>query len=142
MAPTRPQPTITSFIESSPNSRSGHSVAACGPAQLLAQRQPDRFHLRQPSLPDLRLGRDEIVGDAAEPHRSGLQVDDRVGGIGVAVARLADAPRVYQGGGRERNPVVGLWNLLALGREDARQVVCPKKQNRSPSLIRISSACS
>src|SRR2546425_4486665 len=120
MAPTRPQPTITSFMNGRP--------ILC----LAAEGKPGSLNLGQPGLADLGLGGRDVVRHPLETNGRPAQVDDGEGGSRVPVARLADAPRVDQSGGGQRNPVTRRWNLFTLLGEDPRQMGVAKKAPARP----------
>src|SRR5258708_990326 len=116
MAPTRPQPTMTSFIELKPHSK-----------VLPAERQPSGLYLRQPGLADLRLGGGDVVRNSPKSDRRRGQVDDGVRRLRVAVSWLADASGIDEGGGGQRDPFIRFGDLLTLCREDPGEVRVPEE---------------
>src|SRR5438309_2441341 len=110
MAPTRPQPTMTSFMNCDPILRSA------------AQRQPRRLNLGQPRVPDLGLGCGDVIWDAAKADGRRPQVNDGEAGVRIAIPRLAHAARVDQGTRRQRNRDANFGHLLPFLGEDSGQM--------------------
>src|SRR6267143_5317924 len=115
MAPTRPQPTMTSFMKEDPF------------YVLPAERQPGGLHLRKPRLADLGLGRRDVIGHAKEADRGRRQVDDRERRLRVAIAGLADTAGIDERRRRQRDPFARLGHLLALLGEDSREMGVPEE---------------
>src|SRR6266851_8957027 len=88
IAPTRPHPTITNFMNGRP--------ILCLPAVA----QTSRLHLRKTSLPNLHLGGCHVVGNAFETDRRTAEIDQRERGSRVPISGLPNATGVDQGGGR------------------------------------------
>src|ERR1700680_19960 len=88
MAPTRPQPTMTSFMKEDPF------------YVLVAERQPSSLYRGQPSPQDLGLGGLDVVGHPLKEDGRPAEVNDREGCVRVAIARLPDAARVDERRGR------------------------------------------
>src|SRR6267143_209267 len=110
MAPTRPQPTITSFMN-------GRPILG-----LPAKRQPRRLELGKSRLADLGLGGRNVVRHPFETDGRPAQIDHREGCSRVPIARLPNAPRVDQRRGRQWNPLPWLRDLFTLLGENPRQV--------------------
>src|SRR5438552_8860873 len=110
IAPTRPQPTITSFMN-------GRPILG-----LAAERQPRRLELGQSRLADLRLGGRNVVRHSFETNGRPAQIDQREGCSRVPIAGLPNAPRVDQRRGRQWKPPPWLRYLFTLLGENPRQV--------------------
>src|ERR1700736_4576410 len=107
MAPTRPQPTMTSFMK-------GSSIL--GPSGREPAERPRPGAARP------------------EAHCRRSQVDDRERRLWVAIARLPDAPRVDQRRRRQLDPASSLGDLLALLGENSGEVRVPEEAEAAPEL--------
>src|SRR2546425_760874 len=121
MAPTRPHPTMTSFMKCE------------APFYVLpAECQPGGLDLGQPRRPDLGLSGCDVVGHPPEAHRREAEVDDREGRVRAAIAGLPDATRVDQRRGRQVDPVGPFGDSLAALGKDPGQVGVPEEAVSSP----------
>src|SRR2546426_2397373 len=101
MAPTRPHPTMTSFM----NCETPFYV-------LPAEGQPGGLDLGQPGRSDFRLGGRNVVRHPPETDCRPGQIDDREGRLRVAIAGLPNATRVDQRRRRQLDPIAALGDLL------------------------------
>src|SRR5438270_13176963 len=83
IAPTRPQPTITSFMN-------GRPILG-----LAAERQPRRLELGQSRLADLGLGGRHVVRHPFEVDGRPAQVDHREGSSRVPIPRPPNTPVLH-----------------------------------------------
>src|ERR1700738_1191522 len=88
IAPTRPQPTMTSFMKEDPF------------YVLVAERQPSSLYRGQPSPQDLGLGGLDGGGHALKEDVRPAEVNDREGCVRVAIAGLPDTAWVDERRGR------------------------------------------